>query len=233
MGAAGSLQAYHRCSLDHILLSTVMHLSTADSSFNYSAMLKDLKSHKVDYAGDVVVTGEDLIYDKILPAWPEPEGAAVVCICDLLDGELWEDVMDPERCLLPRSQWPPCAPRSRVRASDEEWYKICKRALELGLFTICPEEDIFRDQHGNLVLNGAMPVRKPKVVKDPIHGDKTIDLQRFITVMCPVNAYLRRLRGASHTLPFLARMTLAQPTALRPFITDDVHLLPALGNYNS
>ena len=201
--APGPLRAYHRRSLDHILIAVLYHLAAAERVVEPPKVREELTSKQVDYNGEVTAKAEDLEFGKVIPAWPTAEGAAVVPIIDLLSGELLEDVLDPARCLLPRAQWPSNAPRSRVRATDAEWYRIVKRGLELGLFCVCPENEILVDQHGTKVLNGAMGVKKAKVI-----DGTTTWLQRFIVIMCPSNAYLRRLRGASCFLPYLGRMVL-------------------------
>ena len=83
-------------------------------------------------------------------------------------------------------------------ASDEEWYKIVERGLRLDFMDTVNEADIFRDHNGNLVLNGAMGVPKLKRLPD----GSTVELQRFISNLVPVNAknYFRRLRGVSSLL---------------------------------
>ena len=63
--------------------------------------------------------------------------------------------------------------------------------------------EVFCDHHGVPVLNGAMGVDKWK----EIDGEQ-IHLLRFICIFCPVNAYMRKLRGDSDLLPFLPQMNM-------------------------
>ena len=81
---------------------------------------------------------------------------------------------------------------------------IVQEGVRRGLMAEVPEQDIFRDQHGQLVLNGAMGVDKPKVIEG-----KTVMLLRFISILVPANAYLRPLRGDSGALPYLNQLSLA------------------------
>ena len=105
---------------------------------------------------------------------------------------LADDLRDPSRCLLPVAEWPSETPHSRVYATDAEWYSICKAAAARGMFVPVDVADIFRNQFGDLVLNGAMGVDK---YKDSEHQ------LRFISILTPLNAYMRKLCGDSWLLP--------------------------------
>ena len=94
-------------------------------------------------------------------------------------------------------------PRAKVHASPQEWFRIVKKGIELGMFHPIHESLIFRDHNGQKVLNGAMAVAMRKRHED---GTETI-LQRFITNLIPTNSYLRRLRGDAHSLPRVGRLS--------------------------
>ena len=134
---------------------------------------------------------------RVIPAWPAPEVTAKLPLQDFLIGETLEDLLSFERCLKPRIEWPATPPRAKVHASPQEWFRIVKKEIELGMFHPIHESLIFRDHNGQKVLNGAMAVAKRKRHED---GTETI-LQRFITNLIPTNSYLRRLRGDAHSLP--------------------------------
>ena len=138
-----------------------------------------------------------------LPCWPEKGQACVLRVADFVSEELREDLKDPSRCLLPRAAWPVAPPRSRVHATDAEWYSLVKAGASLGIFGKASESELFRDQFGNPVLNGAMGVDKPKEV-----NGKTEVFLRFMCIFVPINAYLRRLRGDSSLLPYLNQLSL-------------------------
>ena len=122
----------------------------------------------------------------------------------LLIGETLEDLLSFERCLKPRSEWPATPPRANVHSSPQEWPRIVKKRIQLGMFHPIHESRIFRDHNGQKVLNGAMAVAKRKRHED---GTETI-LQRFITNLIPTNSYLRRLRGDADSLPRVGRLSL-------------------------
>ena len=146
-----------------------------------------MKEAKFDYDGTFVTKPLMLDHAKVAPAWPKKEIATRLNILDFFRGELWDDINDPARCLLPLEEWPVQAPSSRVHATDAEWYKLCKTGLDLGICCICPEEEVFRNQAGQLVVNGAMGIKKITVV-DGI----SVEHMRFISIMCPSNGKNRQ-----------------------------------------
>ena len=89
---------------------------------------------KLNYSGEQVSVRRDLVDDKVIPAWPKI-GVAVVCpIGNFINEHLDDDVEDPRRCLLPEPEWPEEVPRSKVHASDAEWYSVCKAGAARGIF---------------------------------------------------------------------------------------------------
>ena len=122
---------------------------------------------------------------------------------DFITEEFKDDLMNPRRCLLPESEWPKVPPKSKVHASDGEWYSLIKEGFARGIFGEVSFDKVFKDSNGKPVLNGAMGVDKFKVV-----DGKTVELLRFICILVPINSYLRKLKGDSNLLPFLPQMTL-------------------------
>ena len=94
-------------------------------------------------------------------------------------------------------------PKSKVHASDGEWYSLVKEGFARGIFGECSCEQVFKDSNGKPVLNGAMGVDRFKVVEG-----RTVEPLQFICIIAPINSYLRKLRGDSNLLPFLPQMTL-------------------------
>ena len=108
---------------------------------------------------------------------------------------------------MPQEDWPAVAPKAKVHSDDKELFLTCQAAYERGMFAAVNEKDIFRGQHGKLVLNGAMGVDKTKVV-----DGKTRHLLRFICNLTPLNAFMRKIEGDCKTLPqsvFLGRIVLS------------------------
>ena len=160
--------------------------------YDFKEYIKSCTSRKVSYAGDVVSVKRDLIVSKVVPAWPKVGKACVASIREVVDSQLVADLDDPDHCLLPQTEWPKETPRSKVYASEEEWFKICKAGPERGMFVPIEENDIFRNQFGDLVTNGTMGVDKPKEVESVIQH-----LLRFICIFCPINVHMRKFHGDS------------------------------------
>ena len=129
-----------------------------------SSILEDLNSRRIGYSGESISVARDLEVDRVLPAWPTREQSCILPIEEFISEELKDDLLDPPRCLLPRTQWPNITPRSKVRASDSEWYSLCKAGGERNILGPVAEEDLFRGADGELCLNGAMGIDKPKCV---------------------------------------------------------------------
>ncbi|CAK0791571.1 unnamed protein product, partial [Prorocentrum cordatum] len=182
--------------------SAQQFLEWGTGEVSFEAAMDELMHCRVDYSGAVVSKRRQLTAEEVLVAWPAPGKAAIAPVVAVLQGELLEDVLNPFRCLRPREEWPDEPPRSRVHVSDSEWYLICREALDRGIFVECPESEIFRDQGSGMVLNGAMGVDKYKG-----NGPGAQHLLRFISILCPANAYLRRPRGASDAPPYFGQMT--------------------------
>ena len=171
-------------------------------SMDIGIISKELVERRVDYGGNVVSVRRDLIAAKVIPAWPSLGEAAVCDVARLLDSELADDLADPARCLLPESQWPEITPTSKVHASDSEWYAIVKAAGERGMMVEVQEADIFVNNHGDKVLAGAMGVDKLKE-----SADGPIEMLRFISILCPINAHFRKLEGTVTSCPIWVNST--------------------------
>ncbi|CAK0803465.1 unnamed protein product [Prorocentrum cordatum] len=176
--AASALSAAQEKTLSHIGEGLAYVLEDMAKPLSMHQVSEDLVSRKSDYGGDAVSKRRDLECDLVVPVWPAAEHAGVLPIENFVFGEVREDFLDVKRCLLPASEWPETAARSRVHASDEEWYRIVQVGLQRGIFEAVAEQDILRDARGELVLNGAMGVDKWKVV----NGVRTRFL-RFITIL--------------------------------------------------
>ena len=161
-----------------------------------------LASKRYDYCGNPVEHMMDLEADKVIPTWPKVGEAAKCCITDFLSGEALEAMKSPEKFLLPEDKMPMNSKRSKVRASDEEWTKICRAAAQRGMMTTVEDSKIPRDRSGHLVVNGAGGVRKVKEV-----NGKTQELLRFISILVPTNEVTMQLPGAQDSLPYVGQLT--------------------------
>ena len=164
-----------------------------------------LTSKRFDYTGAPIEYMEDLVAEKVAPAWPRPSEAGIQPIERYLSAATADAFKYPDKLLLPRDKMPERAPRSRVRASDQEWFKICKLGHERGMMKVVADDLIPQDRMGHLITSGAGAVKKGKV----INGVRTM-CQRFISILCPLNAMTVPLKGAQDTLPFIGTMTSIQ-----------------------
>ena len=179
-------------------------MDRAEPAPSFSDVVSDLKQRKVDYNGNMVSVRRNLIASKVLPAWPQVGKAASVDVMSFLRGELAQDMSDPKRCLLPVEEWPTTTPKSKVYASDSEWYDIVHAGWKRGMIDEVPEHDIFRNNLGQPVMAGAMGVDKFKNTREGV-----LHLLRFISILTPINAYMRKLRGDANTLPYMGQLSLA------------------------
>lgn len=160
-------------------------LEVPTRSFDFKEERKELLQRRTTYGAESVSVREELEADRTVPAWPKEGEACVVDVVDHVDQHLKDDLLDPARCILPESEWPKETPKSKVHASEAEWYKLCQAAARRGMFEPVAEDKIFRNQFGDKVLNGAMGVKKVKIV-----DGQEIRLQRFICILTPINAYM-------------------------------------------
>ena len=166
------------------------NILSADTLLPFADCDRLLSSKKYDYAGRPVEYMEDLVCDKVVMAWPRRGQAGVQSIEAFLTPETLAAFQDPHKLLLPRERMPSNAPRSRVRASDAEWFKIVQAAWERGMMRPVNDADVPRDRSGHLITNGAGAVFKEKMV-----DGKAIAAQRFISILCPINAVTTPLVG--------------------------------------
>ena len=125
---------------------------------------KRLADVRFDYQGEPVVVMEDIRADKVIAAWPGVGQAAVQDALSFLAEKLKAKLLDPSSCLKPIHEWPSEPHQSKVRASDEEWSKVVSAAYERGLMVAVELDEVFKDQKGRPVLNGAGAVKKEKKV---------------------------------------------------------------------
>lgn len=159
---ATGLSAGQRGAVNHLAEAAARFVELNCPTPSLEELRDELVHRKVDYNGNVVSVRRRLTAAKVIPAWPEVGEAAQCGMEGLLQGELRDDLADPRRCLLPQSQWPEVTPRSSVHADDDEWYEIVKAGWGRGMFVEVPEEEIFRNEKGDLILAGAMGSTRPK-----------------------------------------------------------------------
>ena len=186
----------HERTLWHLWQSVDAFMSRGVIPFSLVEQTSALRDRAPDYAGGTVSVRRKLIARKVIPAWPKVGKVCVAPIQGLVDEALRAELDAPDSILLPESEWPAVIPKSTVHATDDEWYQICCGGYERSMFVPFREEDIFQNNLGEKVTNGAMGIDKMK----EIDGVK-VALLRFICIFTPINAYMRQLFGDSWSLP--------------------------------
>ena len=197
-----ALTTVQKAAISHLGRQVTSNIITADTLASYGECEKLLSSKKYDYAGRPVEYMEDLECEKVIQAWPKAGQAGVQPITAFLTEETRALLMDPRRLLLPPDKMPQNALKSKVRATDDEWFRIVKEAAARGMMRPVEDSLVPRDRAGHLITNGAGAVRKEKVV-----GGKTKVCQRFISILCPINAVTEPIPGSQDTLPYIGQMT--------------------------
>ena len=165
----------------------------------------DLGRVRFDYSGEPVAVMEDLDAASVIACWPKPGEAGIQPAARFVKEEVLEWLEKPAKSLLPRCYWPAKPPKSRVRATDEQWELIVEAAVARNMMREVKEEDILRDQEGRLVLNGAGAVPKYKVI-----GGEEKKLQRFISILVPSNTYQDHMPGDDRHLPYVGQLSMLQ-----------------------
>ena len=209
------LTSQQKRTVDH-LLKAVRHLeSTGLKVPPSSEMESELGTAKFDYAGEPILLMEDLEAEKVIAAWPEVGQSASQEAVDFLPPHIRDKLNDPKSCLLPLHEWPDRAPSSKVRATEDEWYKIVEAARKRGLMGPLEPEEVFKDRAGRPVLNGAGGVPKIKM-----HEGQPRKLQRFISNLIPSNAFQARIDGDDKFLPYLGQLTVLEQDADQVWLVD-------------
>ena len=92
-----------------------------------------LSPKRYDYSGNPIEYMEDLVCEKVLPAWPRPGQAGIRPIEAFLKEETKAALAEPAKLLLPPDKMPEQGIRSRARASDAEWFNIVRAAHPRGM----------------------------------------------------------------------------------------------------
>ena len=161
-----------------------------------------LNSKRYDYCGNPVEHMLDLDADKVIATWPAEGEAGVRCITGFLDQEQLLAVRDPTMWWLPDDRMPQHRTRSRVRATDETWFKICQAAHQRNTMKVVNDDQLHKDRNGHYITNGAGAVAKKKEI-----NGKVVELQRFISILVPTNEHSQQLPGAQDSLPYVGQLS--------------------------
>ncbi len=92
-------------------------------------------------------------------------------------------------------------------------------AYERGMMAAVRDDEVFRDHAGNPVVSGAGGVAKWKQV-----GGEMRQLQRFISILVPSNAYQRHMEGDDQHLPYLGQLSVLGLEEHEQFLVDSEDL---------
>lgn len=213
------LNEAQRSALEMLILSVEDFLEEEQKVPSLNRLKSDLGRLRFDYAGEVVAVMEDLKAESVIACWPKVGEAGIQPAEKFVSEEVRLWLLKPRSTLLPRCYWPARPPRSKVRASDEEWVKIVEAAVERKMMREVPEEEILRDHEGNMVLNGAGAVPKFKVI-----DGCEVKLQRFISVLVPSNSYQDHMPGDDRHLPYLGQISMLEVEEGQELLIDSEDL---------
>eukprot|EP00438_Fugacium_kawagutii_P013115 Skav209586 [mRNA] locus=scaffold1607:39438:42899:+ [translate_table: standard] len=199
---ADEITALQKKAVTKLALVVTQNIITAFKVMSLGECEKLLTSKKYDYAGRPVEYMQDLECHRVLPAWPQIGHAAVAPIEEFLEEKTRQELANPRQLLLAKEKMPYKAKRSKVRATDHEWFKIVQAAHKRGMMMPVHDDDVPRDREGHLIVNGAGGVVKEKVI-----DGKTVQCQRFISVLCPINDVTTPITGSQDTLPFIGQLS--------------------------
>ena len=182
----------------HIRDQVVHALSANACGPSVQALTRIFSSKAFDYVGTPVEYICDLVAEKVIPTWPKKGAAAIQPLVNFLEGTTRDFILHPEKVMKPKQIRPATCRRSKVRASDEEWCKIVSAAFEHGMTKPASDATIPRDSLNCLIVNGAGAVVK---IKQTPEGE--VELQRFISIFCPINDFLEKIPGDEATLPYI------------------------------
>lgn len=214
--------------LEHLWLVAAEFLAVGGEPFSFSEVREELAIKRLSYSGEVVSVRRSIVAELVEPVWPVIGEAAVCDITDHIEPHLAAELLNPRGCLRPVEDWPKQTPHSVGFAEKHEWYATVRAAYLRGMMAPVADEDIFKNQFGHYVLNGAMAVDKFK------NGRR---LQRFICCFTPLNLYTRDIEGDASTLPsasFVSRFILSKDEVLSVDGEDlqscfNLYRLPAAG----
>ena len=161
--------------------------------------IKDLGNKAYGYWGDPVYTAEPIRLLQVLASLPARGVAGSVDICHVLDGQIRDQLRDPESLLLPESDWPHEVPSAKTNLEiPDEWLSLAQELWERDLVYWLPESILFAP-YGRPLVNGLFAVPKDKEVP----GHPGLHVQRLICNLVPSNAFFRVIRGDVDHLPYI------------------------------
>ena len=164
-----------------------------------------VKAKGVDYTGEEVLRALPLKLEELLPSLPADGVAGSLRACDVAEGEIAEWLLNPERALLPRDQWPKPLPEATMNCSRGEWDRLVPVLVGKGILQPIRKHEILHVD-GIPLLNGAFAVPKKGT---PGPGQQRVT--RLIMNMIPGNSIQRLMPGDLSTLASASQWVSAPP----------------------
>ena len=183
----------------HSLLQDCRRFVSDGSARTPTDFGKELGAKTQSYWGEPVYCAEDITLAQVLPTLPAQGVAASVDICRVLEGQIRDQLRDPDSLLLPEEEWPAEVPKARTMLKDKrEWGSLANELWQRDLTLWMPRELIFTVR-GVPIISGLFGVNKGKDVP----GSPGLSQLRLICNLVPSNGFFREIRGDVEHLPYM------------------------------
>ena len=154
---------------------------------------KELGAKLNSYWGEPVYCAQEITLQQVVPTLPAKGIAASVEIVKVLEGQIRDQIGDPESLLLPEEEWPEKPPRAKSMLKDpNEYGALANELWQRDLTVWLPESEMF--QHNGIpVVSSFFGLGKGKDVP----GHPGLEQLRLISTLVPSNGYFREIRATS------------------------------------
>ena len=106
--------------------------------------MKELGATAQSYWGEPVFTAVPVSIARVKPTLPAMGVAGSVDICEVLDGQIRDQLRDPASMLKPQEEWPDEVPKATTMMADpQEWDELANLMWERDLCLWMARERIF------------------------------------------------------------------------------------------
>ena len=181
------------------LLKDCQEFVSDDKARTPTDFSKELGAKTESYWGEPVYCAEEITLAQVIPTLPPKGIAASVDICEVVEGQLRDQLRDPESLLVPEEEWPEFVPKAKTMLKDQgEWGSLANELWQRDLTLWLPEYLLFQ-VHGCPVISGLFGVPKGKEVP----GSPGVSQLRLICNLVPSNGFFREIRGDVDHLPYM------------------------------
>ena len=137
-----------------LLQSDCRHFVSDAAAQSPKDIMKFLGGKAHSYWGEPVYTAMDLTVRQVILALPAVGVAASCDICEVLDGQLRDQLRDPASLLRPSDEWPWPMPKAKTMLADPTaWLALANLMWTRGLCLWLPSENIFAP-YGDPMVSG-------------------------------------------------------------------------------